>query len=221
MKAKKLNIDPEDVEDVLLKIEQSFDIEFKSEELKSVKTFGDLNAVVLSKISGENTNDCTAQQAFYRLRTTISKLNNSEIDINPQTALASIFPTEIRKQSVKNLEKELDIKLDILMPKLLIIRLLTLLLIVSFIALFLKPTYGFVGIVLSIILFEIAYKRGNEFSVYTLADLARKMSKYNYKKSRRHPLTVNLEEMKTLIKSIFVESLSLKNDELSDETIIL
>jgi acyl carrier protein/uncharacterized membrane protein len=221
MKAKKLNIDPEDVEDVLLKIEQSFDIKFKTEEFKNARTFGDFNAVILSKISGENANDCTSQQAFYKLRTAILMLNNSEIDINPQTSLAAIFPSETRKQSIRNLEEKIDIKLDILMPKLLIVRLLTLFLIVSFITLFIKPTYGFVGIILSIILFEIAYKMGDEFSVYTMGDLANRMAKYNYKKSRRNPLTMNLEEIETQIKTIFETHLGLDKDELSDETVFV
>ena len=66
------NIDPEDVGDVLKKVEKSFGFKFGDTELKDVKTFGELCDIITYKVQGDSTNDCTTQQAFYKLKTAIS-----------------------------------------------------------------------------------------------------------------------------------------------------
>jgi hypothetical protein len=59
MATKILEIDPEDLETILIKVEQSFDINFGINEFKDTQTFGDFTSIILSKINGENTTDCT------------------------------------------------------------------------------------------------------------------------------------------------------------------
>jgi acyl carrier protein/uncharacterized membrane protein len=216
MAAKTIKVEADDIEAALIKIEQSFNIKFEKDAFKNAKTFGDFNALILSKINVENTDDCTAQQAFYKLRTAI--LTEKKIDIKPDTQLADIFPRATRKQDIKTLEARLEMKLDILTPKTLIIRLLTLLVIISIIGLFIRPNLGITGIIFSIISFELAYKLGIEFPINSVGELSNKMVKTHYKQSRRNPLTVNLEEIKTQIATIFEESLGLDKNELSSST---
>ena len=62
------DIDPEDIEDLLVKIEQSFDIKFEGNELVHAKTFGQLCDHITNKIQLLNSADCTTQQAFYKLQ---------------------------------------------------------------------------------------------------------------------------------------------------------
>ena len=54
------NIDPED-EDLLVKVETSFDIKFISDELVPIKTFGQLCDHITNKIQHANSDDCTSQ----------------------------------------------------------------------------------------------------------------------------------------------------------------
>jgi hypothetical protein len=218
MATKILEIDSEDLETILIKIEQSFDIKFGINELKNAQTFGDFTSIILSKINGENTTDCTSQQAFYKLRKAV--LDVTKIDINPETHLSDIFPEATRKRDIAAIEAQLDIKLDILTPKALIVRLLTLLTIVSVFGLFLRPTLGFVGIVSSIVLFELAYRFGIELQLNSVKELVNKMVKTNYKKSRRHPLTVNFDEIEPQILAIFEDELGLKKGELTADKVL-
>lgn len=82
-----------DVDDLIVKIEKSFAIRFNETDFSSTKTNGDFEMVILSKFNGEGKNDCTSQQAFYKLRTIVSE--NFEIeknDIKLKTKLDEIFP---------------------------------------------------------------------------------------------------------------------------------
>jgi uncharacterized membrane protein len=216
MEAKTIKVEADDIEEILLKIEKSFKIKFHTEELKNAKTFGDFNTIILSKINMENIDDCTSQQAFYKLKTAI--LTGKKIAIQPDTQLADIFPRTTRKQDIKALEAQLEMKLDILTPKTLIIRLLTLLVIISIIGLFIRPNLGVTGIIFSIISFELAYKLGIEFPINSVGELSNKMVKTHYNQSRRNPLTANLGEINTQIAAIFEERLGLDTNELSSNT---
>jgi uncharacterized protein YpuA (DUF1002 family) len=65
------NVDPEDMDDVLVKIEKSFNISLNDTSVNDVQNFGKLCDVVVEKV--KKTNDgCTTQQAFYKLRNAIT-----------------------------------------------------------------------------------------------------------------------------------------------------
>ena len=59
------DIDSEDIEDLLLRVEKSFGIKFAEKELFHVSTFGELCDHITNKMELENSEDCTSQQAFY------------------------------------------------------------------------------------------------------------------------------------------------------------
>src|SRR5215470_10735125 len=50
------NVDSGDIEDVLKKVEKSFDFQFGETELKNVKTFGELCDIITTKVQGVNIN---------------------------------------------------------------------------------------------------------------------------------------------------------------------
>jgi len=68
------NIDPEDISDTLAKIENSFGIKFGKTELAKTMTFGELCDIICSRIELEHSDDCTTQQAFYKIRQSIDNL---------------------------------------------------------------------------------------------------------------------------------------------------
>lgn len=102
-----INIDPDDIGDVLVKVERSFNIKFVGDELQDIDTFGKLCDHITNKIQLENVNDCTTQQAFYKLRQAFN------MDIHPQTLLADILPEQSRIAKVKSIEKLLGFSLSL------------------------------------------------------------------------------------------------------------
>ena len=140
----------EDIGEVLQKVEKSFRFQFGKTELKEVKTFGDLCDIITSKVQGDNFDDCTTQQAFYKLRNAIATI--LFIDTNSLTVgtnLHELFPRQQRRRQIKELEKALHIQTKALRPKNWITITFVLLLIASFIGLFIFWKVGLVGLVFS------------------------------------------------------------------------
>ena len=52
------NIDPDDISDLLVKVEKSFDIKFGDTELMHISTFGELCDHIANKIQLDNSNAC-------------------------------------------------------------------------------------------------------------------------------------------------------------------
>ncbi|MDR2271052.1 MAG: hypothetical protein LBF27_09125 [Sphingobacterium sp.] len=68
------NVDPDDISDLLVKLEKSFDMKFESTELMHIFTFGELCDHITNKIQLAHSNDCTSQQAFYKLRDAMASI---------------------------------------------------------------------------------------------------------------------------------------------------
>jgi len=211
-----LKIDSEDLEDMLLKIEDSFDIRFETNELAHVNTYGEFCDAIKDKINLNHSDDCTTQQAFYKLREAIS--NSVDIErkkIAPTTKLAEIFPRKTRKNQVNTLETNLGFKLSILRPPHFVTSFLAILLLASFIMLFIDWQYGLIGLGLSIGGFWISSKLGNELDVATVRELAEKMIRENYVKSRRNSKTINKNEIDKILEDWFVDFLDVKRSKLT------
>ena len=212
------NIDPLDVSDVLTKIEKSFGLTFGDTELKDVKTFGELCDIITSKIQGDNSNDCTTQQAFYKLRNAIADtLLIDKNSIAPETDLQKLFPKNIRRQSFKAIDGLLGFKTKVLRPKHSITGTLVIIFIVSLIGLFAFWQIGLVSMTASIIAMTIATKFGNELDLLTVGQFADKLSREHYLKSRRATMTVNKTEISQKIKDLFIADLGLQEHQLTKQ----
>ena len=210
------NIDPEDISDVLIKVEKSFGFRFANAELKDTKTFGELCDIITSKIEAANSNDCTTQQAFYKLRNAITDtLLIDKNDITPGTDLQKLFPKNIRRQSFKNIEEYLGFEIKILRPKYSTTGTIAIVFIVSFIGLFASWQAGIIGLTASIIAMTIATKFGNEIDLLTVGQFADKLSREHYLKSRRISTTVNKKEVEQKIKDLFIADLGLEEHQLT------
>lgn len=203
------NTDPEDIENLLLEVEKSFDIKFFTQELAQFQTFGELGDHIKDKITLENTDDCTSQQAFYKLRESIKYTLKINTDgFTPSTLLVDIFPRSTRKEQLKKIEEDLGFELYILKPPHFVSNLLLLLFLISFIALFFEGQYfnwyfGIAGLVLSLSGFRISNKIGIELDVETVEHLIKKMTREHYIKSRRNPATYNEREIETILTDWF------------------
>ena len=213
-----LKIDSEDLEDMLLKIEDSFDIRFETNELAHVKTYGEFCDAIKDKISLDHSEDCTTQQAFYKLREAITKSTDiNRKEIIPTTTLAEIFPKKTRKNQIKILEMNLGFKLSILRPPYFVTGFLAILLLASFVMLFIYWQYGLIGLGLALGGFWISNKLGNELDVKAVRDLSNKMTREHYVKSRRNSKTMNKNEFDKILEDWFVDFLGVRKSELTRE----
>jgi len=211
-------IDSEDSSYLLDKIEHSFDIQFGATELAHISNFGELCDHITNKIQLDNSTDCTTQQAFYKLRTSISwslQLDNKTISTN--TLLSEILPRHNRRSKTSKIEKDLGFKLSILRPPHWVTGLLSIFIVASLIGLFFVSLIGFIGLVFSFTCLKIANKIGNEFSVKTVGDVAEKMSRENYLKVRRNSKTYNRNEIEKILSDLFCNELYIEKTKLTRE----
>ena len=212
------NIDPEDIEDLLLEVEASFDIKFTDNELAHVRTFGDIIDHIKSKIKLVNTDDCTTQQAFYKLRRAIfTTLQIDKDRLTPDTLLQELLPRKTRKTGIESIEQALGFKLSIVRPPHIVTGFLIILLLGSFIGLFYNWLFGLAGLGLAICGLWLALKPGNELDIKTVGQLAVKMTRKNYLKSRRNPKTYNNTEIEKVLTDWFSYDFGIDKSKLTRE----
>ncbi|MDN3550378.1 hypothetical protein [Mucilaginibacter aquaedulcis] len=205
------NVDPEDIGDVLVKIERSFNIRLDDTSPKDVKTFGKLCDIVVEKVKQTNNDSCTTQQAFYKIRNAInSTISPPKELIKPQTKLADIFPRDTRLQVIAEIEKEMGFKINLLQPKQGVVATFAFVLLASVAGFFYQPVMAFIGLIIAFAGLLLAGKFGKELKVKTLGDLAEKVAREHYIKCRRDAATINRAEISQKIKELFSSSLYLE-----------
>ena len=212
------NADPEEISDVLVKIEKSFDITLGNDDLKEVKTFGALCDVVLAKVKHAQADSCTTQQAFYKLRSAINAKNPTEkYLVKPQTKLSDLFPRDNRIEVVADIEAEMGFHMNLLRPKPWIVWVFGLMLAASVLSFWINSTIATVGLIVSIAGLRLAGRFGKELKVKTIGDLAEKIAREHYLKCRRDASTVNRTEVVQKLKEMFAESFHLEMSVLTKE----
>jgi hypothetical protein len=217
-------IDPEELGDVLVMLEKSFDFKLKNNELAHVKTYGELCEAVLNKIGNTHVEDCTTQQSFYKLKDAILNVTDNEEDsIRPSTPLKLIFPKANRRKQINALQNKLGFKFKILGAGSVASVLFLIAIVASIVFLFIKVSYGLYGIAASIIAFLITDKFSKSFTpdVTTVKSLARKLTAEHYTKVRRNRGTFNRAEVEQQIEYLFTEYLLVEKEELKREAIVI
>nr|WP_067059953.1 hypothetical protein [Mucilaginibacter sp. L294] len=205
------NIDPEDVGDVLLKIERSFNIRFTDEDLTHIKTFGALCDLVVDKVKQVQSDSCTTQQAFYKLRNAINaKKPIDKCDLKPQTKLCELFPRDNRIEVVADLESEMGLHMNLLRPKPVIVWAFVIALLAAVTVSLVYGVVGYIGTVVAITGLILAGKFGKELKVKTLGDLSEKIAREHYLKCRRDASTINRAEVAEKVKELFAEYLDVE-----------
>ena len=212
------HVEWEEVGDVLVIIEQSFNISFEDQDFINLKTFGDLCDLVHDKIVLEHRDDCTSQQAFYKLKKALAAtFDVDQKNIVPGTLLSEIIPYKYRIDKVKVLEQKLEMKLMLLSPPVWLSVGLLILLGFSFLAFFLSWKIAVAGLAFSFAGFWISAKLGKEIEVLTVGDLVSKITSEHYLKSRSISNTINRNELEGAIRSLFIEHLGLDSGQLDRE----
>lgn len=210
------NIDPDDIGDVLVKVEKSFDIKFRGKELMHISTFGELCDHITNKIQLDHSSDCTSQQAFYKLREAIA--STAQIDhqmITIKSPLANILPKHGRRLKVEKLERHLGFKLDILRPPYWVTLILAIFYVSSLAVTYFSWPIGLTGLVSAHFALWLAQKTGKVLDLQTVGQLAKKMTAENYLKSRRNPTTCNKIEIEKVLTDLFSNELYLDKSKLT------
>jgi hypothetical protein len=200
-----------DIDEAIMKAEQSFGVRFNDDDFKKVTNFEELCEVVICKIeaSGEHVNDCTSQQAFYKLRHSISSvlhINKNNLYLN--TELNEILPRKNRRKNVQALEQMMGFKLNLLRPPKWLSTTLGLILLASFVLIFIKWKAGIPAFASTLAVLKLIAKYAKTFDVKTLGEAAEKLTKENYRQSRRNPETINKAELTEKVKALFAEELA-------------
>lgn len=213
------NTDSEDIEDLLVKVETSFNIRFKTEDFTNVKTFGALCDLITDKIQLEHSESCTTQQAFYKLREAIvTSLRINHDKITPDLKLEAVFPKENRRTAVKRLENQLDLKLKLLRAPFWITSALVILLLLSLIGIFFNWQMGLSGLAFAILGLKISDYFGTVLDLQTIGQLTEKMTREHYIQSRRNPTTFNKNEIEKILIDWFSEDLLLDKSKLTRDS---
>ncbi|WP_184550698.1 hypothetical protein [Mucilaginibacter sp. FT3.2] len=206
------NIDPEDLDNVLVKIERSFNISLEDTSVKDVKTFGKLCDIVVEKVKHVNNESCTTQHAFYKIRSAINCTITAPKElVKPQTKLEDIFPRDNRIVVINEIEREMGFQLNLLQPKQGVIAAFAFILMASLAGFFFQPILAFFGLAVALSGFALAGKFGKELKVKTLGDLAEKVAKEHHLKCKREAATVNRTEVAQKVKEIFGHNLILES----------
>lgn len=210
--------DPEDINDIIKILERSFGVQLDPYDLAEVKTFGDLCDVFEKSIPQENREDCTTQQAFYKLRTAISESEGIEKEtIKPDSQLTDLFPRQNRRKRIRLLEKQSGIKLNMLTCPGWLSTLLFIVFIASFISLFFNWQTGLLGLALSYLGIWIADKTGKELELQNMRELTEKTAALHYNEMRRASGTVNRKEIVANVTEVFSSQLGIDKAELTTD----
>ncbi|WP_071891166.1 hypothetical protein [Hymenobacter sp. PAMC 26628] len=200
----------EDIEDLIPVIETSLGIKFSQGELEHVTTFGEFCDITVSKIHLTDAPDCTAQQAFYKLRQALAP-HVPGLAITPASRLKDILPGSRykRRKILNSVEARTGITLDIHGASESVVMGLIIMFLASFTSFFFSSTAGCTGLTISVIAAMVAQYTGNTWRVATVREWVEKMTREHYLKSRRNPITVNRTEIAKQLKSLFADRLAL------------
>jgi hypothetical protein len=204
------NAGPLEVSDVLAKIERSFNITLDHEGVQNATNMRSLCDLIVSKINHEHVETCTTQHAFYMLRNAMaSALGADKCTIKPHSKLCQLLPRENRLEVIAEVETELGIELNLLQPKQWLIIAFSVALLGSITACFYFWPAAIAGVLASLLGLKMAGKFGKEIHLKTVGDLANKISREIYLKSRRNSV-VSKNEVEQKIKELFEKDLHLQ-----------
>ncbi len=106
-----------DTVELIMAIEEEFDLEISDEDAEKLVTVGAIHDYVCAKLveRGPNpdasTQPCASAHVFYLLRSALMEMHQSRGEITPGTPLQSIFPGADPRDEWKSLQQRLGLKL--------------------------------------------------------------------------------------------------------------
>jgi acyl carrier protein len=216
--------DSEDVGDLFENIQLSYGFTFKPDELGKVKTFGDLCDLVIRGSDCTHVNDCTSQQAFYKVRKILVNALNVEKDkITPSTTLQVLTGSSVNIATFYYLDQQLadpTAKFRSYAWQMKLHRIFLFATVILAIAL--KNMYG--AIFVSVVAVGLLLRLIDiwNLSRQTIGQMAQRLSIKRYKLMRSDPGTINKDEVIDNLKFMIIDSLCLdiSHDKINKDTIL-
>ena len=220
MKTNKLDVyEIENIEDCISEIEKMYNFKFENNELENLKTFEEFTDLIIEKVNLKNVESCTSQQAFYKLRNSLTETKLIEKEnLKIETELKKIFPRKNRKVLIEKVENELNLKLNILKAPDYVTTPLLIIGIVSFVLLFFLWKLALIGLSISVFGFYLCKWFGNELNLKTVKDLVDKIVAENYLAIRTEKNTINKTELKKILTNWFSENSGIEKEKLVNAT---
>ena len=198
------NVGPDDISIILTRVQKSFNIQLDNEGLKDIDSFGSLCDLITSKITPDNSENCSAQHAFYKVRNIISTVAGvDKSSVSPRTKLLSILSEDECQAVIAVIEDDLDIKLNLLQPKHWIIASLVFTFVSSVVVCCYNWPIGTIGIFCSVISLLFVGNFGKEIHLKNVGDLAGKVSRESSLKTRRNNYAINKNEVEQKLREMF------------------
>ena len=100
--------------EIVMKVEEAFDISIDDAEAGKCATPGQLIDLVLSKVGRTVDEACLTQRAFHRLRAALMRnLGVPRNQIRPDILLGSLFPRSTRREDVRQISHEIGLGKEI------------------------------------------------------------------------------------------------------------
>jgi acyl carrier protein len=215
-----IGIDPYDLHDFFIGVEKSFGVKLQPQDLPIGLTIKQFCECVARKIPLTQEENCTTQQAFYKLRETIATIVDADAKtITPDTSLHQLFPIQNRRRQIKQLNEKLDMQLNLLQPRSWLVFALVVVLIISLVGVFFKFRFAY-PLILSYIGLWASKKTARHFDLNTVGEVAEKMTRQHYLQSRRKA-SVNNKEIEKVIASLLIHDLGLEAEEIHPENILI
>lgn len=216
--AKLDDYEDEDIFDVVVKLEKSFGLKFDKSAFYHVKNFGKLCDLFENQISYEHRDDCTKQQAFYRIRDAIAlTLQLSRDNIQLDTKLSDLFPTHDRRQKAREFQMAVGTDIKILTYPGWLALTIIIGFLLSLVAFFFDWKIALIGIVLLLSAMKTAEKLGKSLDFQTVRELTDKLAREHYVDVRRTKGTFNKQELLQIIIETFSNDLAIKKAYLTRE----
>ena len=202
-----LDIALEDFEELIIKIEDSFEFRFSEGEIRNKITIDELAKIVISKIDLKEGIECSNQIVFFKLRKLLSermKLEHSEI--TPDSKLKGVFPKKKRRNIWKQTFDQFELPAPELSPNTTFLIFTLLAALISFFFIFGENwIYGLSIFSTSVLAVSLMYKFGKSLPAETIGEFAQLIVEEKYLRVRKHLGSINKKEVREIIFATFTD----------------
>jgi len=219
------DIDPLDIDDFIMEVEESFQIKIIDDDFK-VKTFGEFVDYVESKLKQKylvNDKNCTSQFLFYKIRNKIINSKFTKENIIPETKLTKIIGLKNRKKKIFEIQNQLGFKIDALRTPYIIpctILFIFVFLIFNLFYQMVSTELLLIGLGIFLVLTFISNPLTIIFKDKTLGQLVKRIERENYLLSQKEQTKYNPNEIETNFKEFFIDYFNFQNQKITRDTIL-
>ncbi|MDR0227996.1 MAG: hypothetical protein LBI72_02910 [Flavobacteriaceae bacterium] len=205
----------EDLNDALLSLEREYRLTYDYSAIEKAKSIQEILDVVYNSflnLDKERKEDCTSQQAFYKLKSVLQKYTKKAV-ITPSSQLEMLIKRKNRITTIRSIESELGFELKVLKPTAELSLFLWLVFLGTVVSVFISMYFAMLIGFIWLLSYWIIYSNAKEFKVETVGELVKQMVMNNYFKSRRNPNTINDQELRKIVVSYLADNLGLTEEE--------